>query len=134
MPKPTVVIAVVAAVVLLAAAGLLASVLRDDGPPAPPQGYATFSAKVGERTVSFAYPKAWGAVERSREKGVDIFRVFGPPDADGARSVVRATAEPGTTVSFASQYGLIDGNDRLQLANVREVDNLPVDYHLLACQ
>jgi hypothetical protein len=127
MPKPAILKAVLAAVAVLVLAGVLLSVLRDDGPAAPPQGYATFAAEVGGRTVSFAYPRAWGAVQRGSEQGVRTFRFRGPPDPQGERSVVRLAADPGATTSFQSQYGLVDGNDRLQLANDREIEEKDVD-------
>lgn len=127
MPKPAILISVLAAVAVLVAAGVLLAVLRDDGPPAPPEGYATFEAQVGGRTVSFAYPRAWGAVQRGSEQGVSTFSFRGPADADGERSAVRMAADPGTTISFQSQYGLVDGNDRLQLANEREIEEQDVD-------
>ena len=121
MPKPTVVISVVCAVVALVVAGVLVSMLGKDEPAGPRRATPRTRANYGERTVRFAYPRAWGEVERRTERGVDVARVFGPPDADGARSVVRMTADPDTTISFESQYGLIDGQDRLQLRNDEEI-------------
>lgn len=127
MPKPTVVISVLAAVAVLVAAGLLVSLVGDDGPDPAPKDYATFSATYDGRTVRFAYPRAWGAVERRTKQGVEVVRVFGPPDAQGTRSVVRMAVDPGTTVSFDSQYGLIDGQDRLQMLNDKEISVKSVD-------
>lgn len=127
MPKPSVVISVVVAVIVLVAAGVLLAALGDDKPAEPPADYATFSATYGDRVVRFAYPRAWGDPERRTEKGVEVVRVFGPPDADGARSVVRMAADPQTNVSLEAQYSLIDGQDRLQLLNDREVSVDDVD-------
>ncbi len=127
MPKPTILIAVLAAVAALVLGGVLLSVLRDDGPPAPPDGYATYEARVGGRTVTFAYPRTWGPVQRATEKGVATFVLRGPRDADGERSVVRMAADPDTTTSWKASYGLVDAHDRLQMANEHEIEEKDVD-------
>lgn len=127
MPNRTVVICIVVAVLALVAAGVVLSGLRDDEAARAPEGYATFQATVDGHTVQFAYPQAWGDVERETEQGVQVFRVLGPRGADGTRSVVRMTADPGTTISFESHYGLVDAHDRLQLANDREISEEDVE-------
>lgn len=127
MPKRTIAVSVVAAVVVLVVTGVLLAGLGDDEPAAAPKGYATFEVQIGGRSVSFAYPRAWGDVERQSERGVQVFRIFGPRDADGERSVVRLAAQPDKTISFESLYGLTDGNDRLELANDREISEQDVD-------
>lgn len=126
MPRPAVVMSVVVAVIALVVAGVLLS-RGGEQPAAAPNGYTTFSASFGGHTVRFAYPRAWGAVERKTEQGVQIIRILGPRAGDGAPSVVRLTADPDTTASFDVHYGLIDGNDRLQLRNVREISKQDVD-------
>lgn len=127
MPKPNIVISVVAAVAVLVVAGVVLAGLAGDSPAAPPDGYKTFEAQIDGHTVSFAYPGAWGAVARSTEGGVQVFKALGPRGADGTRSIVRMTADPGTTISFDSQFGLIDAQDRLQLVNDRMVSREDID-------
>ena len=127
MPTRTVVISVLAAVVVLVAVGVVLARSGGDGSAAVPKGYATYEARIDGHTVRFAYPRAWGDVERRTERGVQIFRIRGPRDDDRERSAIRLAAEPDTNISFQSQYGLVDAHDRLQLANDRELSEEDVD-------
>lgn len=127
MPTRNLVMLVVLAVALLVVAGIVLAGRDDDRPAAAPAGYATFETQLEGRTVSFAYPRAWGEVERRTESGVQTFRFRGPPDADGERSAVRLAADPDADIGFDAQYGLVTAHDRLRMANVREISEEDVD-------
>ncbi|MDP8967272.1 MAG: hypothetical protein M3N04_01595, partial [Actinomycetota bacterium] len=127
MPKRNLVMFVVAAVVLLVVAGIVLAARDEDRAAAPPAGYAIFETQLKGRTVSFAYPRGWGAVERRTESGVQTFRFRGPPDADGERSAVRLAADLDAAIGFEAQYGLVTAHDRLTMANVEEISEEEVD-------
>lgn len=112
---------------MLVVAGIVLAGRDDDGPAASPAGYATFETQLEGRTVSFAYPRAWGEVERRTESGVQTFRFRGPPDADGERSAVRLAADLDAEIGFDAQYGLVAAHDRLRMAKVREISEKDVD-------
>lgn len=127
MPRRNLVMSVVITVVALLVAGIVLAGGGDDGAGPPPAGYATYEAQLEGRTVSFAYPRAWGTVERRTESGAQTFRFRGPPDDDGERSTVRLAADLDADIGFDAQYGLVSAHDRLRMANVREIAEQDVD-------
>jgi hypothetical protein len=104
MPTTKVLLGAVALVAALVVAGLLLA--RSGGPVEPPSDYATFTGEVGGRTVSFAYPRAWGEVRATGEMDGAELQVEGPRAQDGTASIIQLLGEGGVRTSFDSVYGV----------------------------